>query len=270
MAPVMDSIVPPKLASHFRAAKSSRLLTATNVDDAGSGWLLVRLLGDWIRLCAGPAGDGKSDIAVVVFSLYRDFDFYAAGLSQFGIDLRRHETNGHFKFIGGIHAKLLGESPSLTIDAALDLLSDEVELLKQSYSRTVLLLDSPELALTLVSENPHDASSDWLTLLQGVIHQFHHTIVAMSLDSPRMGRTRHEFEQAMARVSSVKALGHKADMSMVLRHYQTQNSKTDGTIRISYTRQFEASGLNVSGDEETFGYQILADGRTVTIDGPSL
>lgn len=92
----------------------------------------------------------------------------------------------------------------------------------------------------------------------------------MSLDSPRMGRTRQEFEQAMARVSSVRALGHKADMSMVLRHYQTQNSKTDGTIRISYTRQFEAPGLDVSGDEETFGYQILADGRTVTIDGPSI
>lgn len=196
MPPIMESIVPPKLASHFRAAKSSRLLTATNVDDAGSGWLLVRLLGDWIRLCAGPGSDGKSDIAVVVFSLYRDFDFYAGGLSQFvsvsvplfgfaanqtcpgqlflttaqGIDLKRHERSGHFKFIGGMYSKLLGESPSLTVEATLDLLSDEADLLKQSYSRTVLLLDSPELALTLVGENPYDASSEWLTLLQGVTH----------------------------------------------------------------------------------------------------
>lgn len=273
----MDSIVHPKLAAHFRAAKAARLLAVTNVDGAGSGWLVLRLLGDWLRLCVAGISEksdvseksDKSDMAVVVFSLYRDFDFYAAGLTPLGIDLKRHEARGHVRFFGGMYDKILGENPSLTLDAALDLLSDEADRLKQDYARTILVLDAPELAMTLVGDNPLAADAAWVELFQGVTNQFHHAIVAMSLDSPRMGRSRHEFEQSMARISGVKALAYHADMTMVLRRYQTHNSKTDGTLRIAYARPFEPPTPDIRVAEETFGYQILADGRSVTIHGGS-
>ncbi|OAA53487.1 hypothetical protein SPI_09415 [Niveomyces insectorum RCEF 264] len=279
----MDSLVPERMAAHFEAAKSAKLLTVNGTNDAGCGWLVVRLLGDWLRQSA-PTPDQAGDTGIVVFSLHHTFEYYASNLASFGIDLKKYEAQGLFRYIGDVYSHILGlgadpaaaaaaaaaaeaptAEPAQTLEAALELLYDEAAQIRQTYARTVLLLDAPELALPLFDNDAHRPDW-WLELMQNAAFHFHHTIVAMTLDAPHADPQAADDQDAVARTHAMQALSAHADMAMMVRSTGDQrNTKYDGTVRVAYRREYEPPRPDVRCREETFVYQLRPDGRSIAI-----
>lgn len=172
-----EAIVPEGLETAFNAAKDAKLLTVHGIDGVGCGWLTVRLLGDWLRNCTINPDTGKSDIGIVLYSFKHNFHYYADHLAPFGIDLAWHLEQGHLNFLGNQFLPLVTDyateppvPPSLTFDASLELVMDMAHEMREKYSRTVLLLDNPEMGMMLTTDDDDVRVEKWLLAIDSATY----------------------------------------------------------------------------------------------------
>ena len=204
-----EPVVPDRMEKHFEAAMSAKLLTVQTIEHMGTGWLVARLLAQWLLLCddtvadlanarintdrfrIGAEDDGvdpdtKSELGVAIFSLKHDFDHFASAVAPFGIDLKDLESRGHVRVFSNMYTRIFGDKdseppvpPSLTLMSALRLLMYEADKLKFTHKRAILLLDEPEF-VTPVFEGDDFRMEKWVCMVQGAsyVSRSHRSMLA--------------------------------------------------------------------------------------------
>lgn len=289
-----DPIVPDRMEKHFEAAMSAKLLTVQTIEHMGTGWLIARLLAQWLRLCddtvadmanarintdrfrIGAHDDGvdpatKSELGVAIFSLKHDFDHFAAAVAPMGIDLKDLEDRGHVRVFGNMYTRIFGDNttdpptpPSLTLMSALRLLMYEADKLKFTHKRAILLLDEPEF-VTPVFEGDDYRMEKWVCMVQGASYQFHHAIISIALRLPNIRDPNPvAFPASMAAVNGVYYMTEDADMTVIVRSPGPERPDFDGIARFIYRKDYEPPRPDFQYREEACVYRLGVNGRAIT------
>ncbi|KAF2109233.1 hypothetical protein BDV96DRAFT_502942 [Lophiotrema nucula] len=107
-----SSRIPPLLQPYTRLPAYDSLFLLTSTLGASANWLIIRFLCEALANEQDDAGAEREDVAVVLVSWMRDWDFWKSeGRKGGGLDLERLKREGRLRFVDGLSGLYLPSTP---------------------------------------------------------------------------------------------------------------------------------------------------------------